>query len=385
MALHFSPEEFDRRKRSLLAKMADRKLDALLLFAQESMYWLTGYDTTGYNLFQCLVLKSDGKTYLLTRSADMRQARITSNIDEIHIWTDRVKKKASPAVQLRGLLDKLDLLGCRLGVEYDAHGLTGKDSRTLDDSLRSFADTEDASRIVPPLRAIKSGAELDFIRKAGNLTDLAFDVARPLIKAGADEGKILAAMHGAVLEAGGDFPANEFVLNSGEEALLCHAKSGRRQLGDPDQLTMEWSGAFHHYHAPSMRTLVVGQPLKRHEELFEICAAALSEVESILKPGNTFGDLFDTHAKVIDQMGAHSHRLNACGYGIGASFAPGWMDWPLIYRGNETLICPHMSLFIHMILMDSDSGVAMTLGRSYITTEGEPESLSAIPLELISC
>ena len=39
--------------------MKDQKLDALLMFRQESMYWLTGYDTFGYVFFQTLVLLDD--------------------------------------------------------------------------------------------------------------------------------------------------------------------------------------------------------------------------------------------------------------------------------------------------------------------------------------
>nr|WP_321456183.1 Xaa-Pro peptidase family protein [uncultured Cohaesibacter sp.] len=383
MALHFSTDEYASRKASLLAKMADRKLDAMLIFAQETMYWLTGYDTTGFNLFQCLVLRKNGSTDLLTRSADVRQAEQTSIIDEIHIWADRKKKKASPAVQLRGLLEELDLLGCRIGIEYDAHGLTGKDAKTLDDSLKSFADTEDASRIIPPLRSIKSGAEIAYVRKAAELTDLAFSEALPLIKAGADEGKILATMQGAVLENGGDYPANHFTIGSAESALLCRYKTGRRTLDAQDQLTLEWSGVFRHYHAPAMRTLVIGQPTPRHVELFDIAKEALSAVEEVMRPGHVIGDIFDTHAKVIDEMGAHSHRLNACGYSVGARFAPNWMDWPLIYRGNEYAICPHMTLFVHMIIMDSDQNVAMTLGQTYLTTDSEPEALSKLPIELL--
>ena len=55
--------------------MAARRLDGLLMFKQESMYWLTGYDTFGFCFFQCLVVKADGEMRLLTRSADLRQAR----------------------------------------------------------------------------------------------------------------------------------------------------------------------------------------------------------------------------------------------------------------------------------------------------------------------
>ena len=57
MALHFSDAEFESRFDKLKAAMEAQKLDAMLLFAQESMYWLTGYDTLlGAVLPQALIL-----------------------------------------------------------------------------------------------------------------------------------------------------------------------------------------------------------------------------------------------------------------------------------------------------------------------------------------
>ena len=38
------------------------------------------------------------------------------------------------------------------------------------------------------------------------------------------------------------------------------------------------------------------------------------------------------------------HRLNACGYSLGARYAPSWMDWPMFYRDNPTIIAPGMVL-----------------------------------------
>ena len=77
------------------------------------------------------------------------------------------------------------------------------------------------------------------------------------------------------------------------------------------------------------------------------------------------------------------HRLNACGYSLGARYAPSWMDWPMFYRDNPTIIAPDMVLFAHMILMDSDAGAAMCLGRTYLTTEGAPEPLSRHGAEML--
>ena len=95
MALHFSTTEFARRRDALLAAMQRERLDALFLFQQELMFWLTGYDTFGFCFFQCLVVKADGTMALLTRSADLRQAQHTSNLSDIRIWKDG--RDADPA------------------------------------------------------------------------------------------------------------------------------------------------------------------------------------------------------------------------------------------------------------------------------------------------
>ncbi|MBZ9952292.1 M24 family metallopeptidase [Mesorhizobium sp. BR1-1-15] len=381
MALHFERSEFDARRDRLVIEMAEKKLDAILLFEQESMYWLTGYDTFGFCFFQCLVVKADGSMVLLTRSADLRQARHTSIIDNIVLWTDR--DGANPAVDLRNLLNELDLLGARIGVEYDTHGLTAYNGRRLDEQLQTFGQIADASGIVGRLRLFKSPAEIAKAEKAANLADDALDAALPLIKQGGDEALILAAMQGAIFAGGGDYPANEFIIGSGVDALLCRYKAGRRKLTKNDQLTLEWAGVFHHYHAPMMRTVLTGKASKRHQDLFDAARAALLAVEKAMTPGNSFGDVFDAHARVMEARGLTKHRLNACGYSVGARFTPSWMDMPMFYQGNPEPIAPNMTLFAHMIIMDSETETAMTLGRTYLTTESQPKPLSRHDLDLI--
>jgi Xaa-Pro dipeptidase len=381
MALHFERSEFDARRDRLMIEMADKKLDAMLLFAQESMYWLTGYDTFGFCFFQSLVVKADGSMVLLTRSADLRQARHTSIIENIVLWTDR--DGANPAIDLRNLLNDLDLLGKRIGVEYDTHGLTAFNGRRLDEQLQTFGQIADASGIVNRLRLFKSPAEVAKAEKAASLSDDALDAALPLIKQGGDEAAILAAMQGTILAGGGDYPANEFIVGSGVDALLCRYKSGRRKLNKNDQLTLEWAGVFNHYHAPMMRTVLTGKVSKRHQELFDAARAALLAVEKAMAPGNTFGDVFDAHARALEAHGLTKHRLNACGYSVGARFTPSWMDMPMFYQGNPEPIAPNMTLLAHMIIMDSETETAMTLGRTYLTTETQPKPLSRHDLDLI--
>ncbi|MDH4413632.1 MAG: Xaa-Pro peptidase family protein [Rhizobium sp.] len=382
MALHFSEAEFSARRTRLMARMAEEKLDALLLFAQESMYWLTGYDSFGYCFFQTLVVKADGSATLLTRTPDLRQAKQTSTIDNIVVWVDRLN--ADPAVDLRNLLSDLDLLGMRLGVEYDTHGMTGRVARLVDNQLTNFCEAVDASYLVSNLRLVKSPAEIAKVKGAAELADLAFDAALPLIGPEADEAEILAALQSAVLAGGGDYPANPFVIGSSADALLCRYKSGRRKLSPADQITLEWAGVSAHYHAPMLRTVLVGEPSPRHRELYAAALEGMHAVEHVLRPGHSFGDVFDAHAKVMDERGLTRHRFNACGYSVGARFAPSWMEHQMFHAGNPLEIAPDMTLFVHMIIMDSDREAAMTIGHTYLTTETAPRALSRHPLDLIS-
>ena len=384
MALHVQAEEYGRRLERTRAAMAQAGLDALLCFKQESMYWLTGYDTFGYCFFQCLVVLADGRSVLLTRAPDLRQARHTSTLTDIRVWVDR--EGANPALDLKDLLAGLGLAGRhRLGVEWETHGLTAANGRRLSTALDGFATLDDASLLIARLRLVKSPAEIGFVRRAAELGDAALAAAVAHTHAGAEEGVILARMHDAVFEGGGDYPGNPFIIGSGTGALLCRYFSGRRRLDPVDQLTLEFAGVYRQYHACLMRTLLVGEASPRLRELFDAAKEALLACEERLRPGRTMGEVFAAHAETFDRRGLAEHRLNACGYSLGAVYAPSWMDWPMFYAGNPVVIEPGMVFFLHMILMDSRSGTAMTLGRTSIVGERGAESLSVAPLDLVVC
>jgi len=379
--LHFSPEEFAARRKRLGDELDARRLDGLLVFAQESMYWLTGYDTFGFCFFQCLYITADGETHLLTRSADLRQARHTSTIEDVRIWPDG--DGVNPAVFLRDMLESLGARGQRLGIETETVGLTYANGVRIEGALAGFCVTEEASDIIPRLRAVKSAAEITYARRAGELADQALDAGLAATGPGADEGDILAAMQGAVFRGGGDYPGNEFIIGSGADALLCRYKSGRRKLDAQDQLTLEFAGVYRHYHAALMRTVIIGEPSPEHVAMHRVVTEALEAVEAALRPGCTAGEVFAAHARTIDDAGFGAHRLKACGYSLGARFTPSWMDPPMFYAGQEWTLEANMIMFAHMIVMDSDTGTAMSLGRTYLLTGGSPLSLSSAALDLV--
>ena len=381
MALHFSKEEFKSRKSNILNSMKEQNIDALLMFRQESMYWLTGYDTFSYVFFQTLVLDQKGNLILLTRAPDLRQAQNTSNINDIRIWVD--KDGSNPTDDLKIILDELNLKGKKIGIEYEAYGLTGRNAIKLNQSLENYCSIEDKSELITKLRVVKSDEEIAYIRKAANLADLALEEVWKYAKSGASEAKILAEMNRVIFEGGGDYPANEFIIGSGNNALLCRYQAEKQILNKEDQLTIEWAGTYRHYHSAMFRTIPIGKANQKHFKMHEACIEALTNCESKLKPGNKIGEVFDIHAKTFDDHGFKNARMNACGYSLGATFSPNWMDWPMLYTGNPYVIQSGNVFFMHMILMDSESNLAMNLGETYLVTENGNERLGKQKLDLV--
>src|ERR671910_2119448 len=176
MSVHFSAEELEARRKAAAEELAGRGLDGLLMFRQESMYYLTGYDTSGYVFFQCLYMGADGQTLtLLTRTPDLRQAEQTSVIEDVRLWYDA--EGANPADDLKEILEEYRLTGRRLGIETDAYGLTGYNLRRVEAALSGYCELVEASDLVTRLRAVKSPAEIVYVREAAQLADLGLDWA----------------------------------------------------------------------------------------------------------------------------------------------------------------------------------------------------------------
>ena len=141
---------------------------------------------------------------------------------------------------------------------------------------------------------------------------------------------------------------------------------------------------YRHYHAPLMRTIPIGEVASLQERMHGVCVDAMEACMKALKPGEPVGRVFDAYSATCDRAGMGEHRLNATGYGLGATFSPNWMDWPMLYQDNPVISVPGMVFFLHMILMDSESEKAMCFGHTVIVNDSGCEVLSDLSLDLIA-
>ncbi len=226
MALHFDRSEYASASRAFRRPCRPKSWMPCCCLPRRACNWLTGYDTFGYCIFQCLVVKADGTMALLTRSRPifgrlatplLLRTSISGSTGPMRIrrWTQAIAERDGPA-------------GLQAGVEYDTHGMTGRVARLLDNQLATFGELSDASYLVGRLRLIKSASEFAHVERAAALADDALKQHCP------DQGRwqrrptFWPPCKVPSFAGGGDYPANEFIIGSGGRcpALPLHRLDG---------------------------------------------------------------------------------------------------------------------------------------------------------------
>ncbi len=354
----------------------------MLVFSQESLFWLTGYDTGGFVFFQCAVVTADDRPIvLLTRRPDLLQARQTSTIEDIRIWWDA--DDANPAEDLKAILQELGLPGGRVLIELNTHGLTGWNLWRCQQAFGDRVRLEDDGHLIRKLRVVKSPAEIAMMRKAGEICDRSLarviDAARP----GVLDSQIKAAYLDSILADGADMPPNAPIFNSGERAVFGRGVTAPRRIEPNDQILVEYPVPYRHYNVKTEWTILFGKVPDRQRHMYDVARRTLARMTGIARPGTSLGEIFDAYATGLDDAGYRASRYGATGYSVGISFAPTSMDVPpMIYSGNATLCEPGMTLFYHVMNGDGDTGLAMGVGHTLLVTDGAPELLTGLPDEL---
>ena len=381
-SLPFSLDEHLSRQSRLRSELKRRSLDALLVFAQESHFWLTGYDTGGYVFFQCAVVTADDRPIvLLTRRPDLVQARQTSTIEDIRVWWDA--DDANPTMDLRTILNELGLKGGRIGVELNTHGLTGWNLWRLQGALDDWCTLIDDDHLIRKLRLVKSPSEIAYARKAAEILDRSLDAVIAASRPGVLDSEIKAAYLTSILADGADMPPNPPLFNSGPRAVYGRGVSEPRRIEAQDQILVEYPVAYRRYNVKTEWTILFGKVPQAHRKIYDVARDTLHRMTEVARPGTTLGEIFDVHAQGLDDGGYRKHRYGATGYSVGCTFSPTSMDVPpMIYSGNATVCAPGMTLFYHVMIGDSDTGYGMGVGHTLLVTEGAPEVLTGLPDDL---
>ncbi|WP_238324752.1 M24 family metallopeptidase [Paenarthrobacter aurescens] len=376
--INFTREEFAGRQLRVREELARRGLDGLLVFRIEDQHWLCGLDTTGFTIFHAMFIGVNGELTHLSRSADLASIAYSSLCADVRLWDEAYG--TTRAAGIKGMLKSHGMQGRRIGIQLDTFGMLPDLYNELQSTLDGWCELVEASDIVRVLRLVKSKQELVYMRRAGQILSLANDAAVSLTVPGAFEGDIVAEFNRSVLSNDGDICSEpNWPMGSGQKALLVRHATGRGFVGENDQVTFEPGAAYRHYNVANMFTVLTGPNVdQRHLDMHAACIDALSEVQATIRPGNTFGDLFAAHKRILTKHGYGHAILRGCGYPMGAMWPPTWMEKPMIVENDPLVLAEDMTIFTHMILTDQAAGLTMSLGETVAVTSNGPEILSAV-------
>ncbi|MGC0273846.1 M24 family metallopeptidase [Pseudactinotalea sp. Z1739] len=383
----FAVSEYINRLERVQHAMSSRGLNALMVADPANLYYLTGYNAWSFYTPQCLVVPAEGSPHLFARAMDAQGAHWTAYLERTHIhgYPEHYVQRADIhpmdwiTEQARNLGLFEDVPGAVIAVEMDAHYFSPRGFFALHSRL-VHAAIVDSVELVNWVRAVKSPAEQEKMRVAGQIASTVMQVAMDAIEVGRRQCDVVAEIqHAQALGShhlGGDYPAIVPMLPTGQSAGTPHLTWSDAPLVRGEPTTIEIAGVHRRYHAPLARTVALGRP---HAELAR-CADAVTEglhaALEVMGPGATGREVHAAFADSIARRGFY--KESRIGYSIGVGYPPDWGERTISLRAEEqTVLAPGMCF--HIIMGMWMEGWGYEMSESVMVTADGAEQLTDFP------
>jgi ectoine hydrolase len=383
----FPRAEYDRRIAKTRQAMAARGVELLIATDPSNMAWLTGYDGWSFYVHQCVLLAPDGEPIWYGRGQDANGAKRTVFMADDQIWAypDHYVQSTErhPMDYLAGILDQRGWGRRRIGVEMDNYYFSAACLASLERHLPN-ATFVDATGLVNWQRAVKSAAELEYMRRAARIVEAMHARILELIEPGLPKHELVAEIFRTGIRGaggyGGDYPAIVPLVPSGIDASAAHLTWDERPFRKDEGTFFEIAGCYRRYHCPLSRTIYLGQPpqkfLDAEQAVIEGIAAALEAA----RPGALCEDVEAAWRQVIARYGIE--KESRCGYPIGLSYPPDWGERTMSLRpGDQTPLEAGMTFHLIPAIWQDDWGLEIT--ESFLVTDRGAEPFCTYPRKLL--
>ena len=360
----FSKEEYKQRLDKVKKMMQEKGIDLLISHDTNNMNYLTGYDAWSFYYAQCAIVHIDEEEPLcFVRAQDAGGAFITTYLkkeniiiyDEkyIHTWPTH------PYDALVDLIKKKKWDKINIGVEMDAHYFTAYCYEKLKKGLPN-AKILDAERLVNWVRVEKSIAEIEYMKKAATISEMAMKTAMETISPDVRQCDAVAEIQRTLFrgtpEYGGEYASIATLLPTGKGTSASHLTASDKKFINGEATIIELSGTYKRYHAPMARTINLGKPDQKKLDAMKATNEALEEGINASKPGNTANDVAEKFWGVLDKYGIK--KESRTGYSIGIGYPPDWGEHTLnIYKGDMTELKPNICYHMIAVMQFGDWGV----------------------------
>ena len=370
--LPFSASEYQDRIKSVRLTMEAAQIEVLLISEPANIYYLAGFSTFAVYDAYTMILPLHGAPAIHVYPTEIPAAWSTWVED---IYPFDWSQMDSIGSQLAVILKERALEGKNVGMELTRGGFVPKTFEELKGLLptNTFCD---ASEVVLETRLIKSPQEIDYMRKAGQITAKGVNASLAAVGVGLTDTEIAKVGHEAMLGAGSDFFCMDPIVNSGYRSSWHHATHRRVMLQQGDVVYMEYGGCYQRYTSPMMRTAVIGTPSTEILRITEVVKQTLTLTIQNAKAGRTGHDVAMAVKPAFEALMPEVWFMGVLGYSVGAGFPPTWADHiTLIGEGVETILQPGMTF--HLPIMFRVPGkFGIGLSETIAITEGDCEILT---------
>jgi Xaa-Pro dipeptidase len=384
----FSKEEYKQRVRKTKEMMDKCGMEMLLVMDSANMNYLTGYDGWSFYVHQGVIVSLNLENpFWFGREQDSNGAKLTSWLpdDCIYGYPDKyVQSRYTHTMRwLADLLREKGLDKKSFGVEMDGYWFNARMYTTLLEELPQ-ADLMDGTNLVNWIRAVKSPAEIDYMRQAGRICERVMQTAVDNIDVDVWEkdvtAKVCAAQITGTDEFGGSPPAIFPIMPSAERTSTAHLTfDPDRQYHENDVVLLELCGVRHQYHAPLSRTVFLGDPPKDLQKTADIVVKGLRETLNFIRPGITAEEVEERWREAIAHRGLV--KPSRVGYSYGLNYVPDWGEHTISLRpGDKTILEPGMTLhFMPGIWLDT---YGFECSEPILVTENGHEKFLEFPQKL---
>jgi len=373
----FSIAEYQARISKLRHTMATRAIDSLVVTFPPNVLYLSGFQTFSNYNGEALLVPIEGDPLLIVDGPEAGGALL-------HSWVTRqftYKPDLSHESQLATLLADQDLDQKRIGVESGTRGVPANFLTTLADLLPN-SEIVDIGDMIDNLKAIKSPAEIQYIRTAAAVTDIGIKAAVEAACEGGSDNGIAAAASQAMISAGSEYMCLSPIVTSGPRSGILHTTHKRNTLENGDIILVEMGASYQRYTAPTMRTISIGEPNDEAERMLEACLSALNNVLTQLRPGISAHEVAEAGWEAMRGAGAGYVFHGSFGYAVGAGFPPYWADGTASLKSGIQIILEPGMVFHHPIALRKLGHYGVAFSETSVITEEGHEVLTNSPRQL---
>ena len=315
MIPQLSIEERDRRYKIVRAEMANRGIDVLILPANTGRWeqlqgdsrYLTTIGGFATEVFTVFPREGDVTAYIFNRAAWWQRAQqwVTDVRDGRNRWGQNAIERITELGLQKGSIGISGLAGLFRAPE----GIIPYSSvKAIQDALPQ-ATIVNATEMMQEIRAIKSAEEVSMLERSAQIVEKTIEAMVEHAKPGVSEKELYGAMVHAMLANGGELPTL-FFLSAGPGLSNSSFVPTDYRIQKGDRLINEIEAKYAGYAAQAVSPVVIGAPDDEYQKMIHISRACFDAILHNMKPGVTFGWLFDIYRDTVERQGQGKYLWN---------------------------------------------------------------------------